>query len=198
MGLSVRSELSIFRRLNTNVSVRGVEQIVELRNAVEESLYNQHEDNPEFLEAFGLKELQQRYPADSARKSVVMGEQDGVYSFREFAIRTTRGVLFQELLLGRVENKEFETRPYVQTYKSVWRDCEENGLHYYGDCGPLTPQEIKSLLWESERDLFFDTKKRLTLMINFQLKNLSLYDGWVAYCPSLKVGKIFLGVRSGV
>jgi hypothetical protein len=159
LGFNVKADLRIFRQLNTNTAVRGVESIQRLQ----EQIIDQLNDMPNMIDAIEWKEVRNRYPDPNfnARKTIALAADDGILSVEEFAKRATRGNLFQELLLGKKELKSFNTRPYVKTYGSrVWPYADDEGLLAYAKgADSLTNQEIASAIDQMVPQWYFDVNQ---------------------------------------
>jgi len=157
-GLDVKSDLRIFRKLNTNTATRGVESILELQ----ERIIDQLSDWPNMINAITWKELKSKFPdpLNNAKRTISLAADSGYLSIEEFAKRATRGNLFQELLLGKKDLKTFNTRPFVRTYKHiVWTYAEENGLFDWIDDRPLTSEEIAAAIDQMVPQWYFDVNQ---------------------------------------
>jgi len=128
LGGCSSKDLRIFRRLNLNTSSRGIESIQEAMDCVAERLNST--SRPTDLSWY---ELQQKFPTerDNPRRLLATAELEGYLPVEEIAKRATRGDLFQALLCKREKLKIFNTRPFIETYKHVWRLCEEENLDLY-------------------------------------------------------------------
>jgi len=167
LGFNVKADLRIFRRLNTNTASRGIESIQELQ----ERIIGQLSDYPNMINAIEWKEVKKQFPDsnNNARKTIALAADAGILSIEEFAKRATRGNLFQELLLGKEEQKSFNTRPYVQTYKNiVWPYAEDEGLlDYSGGASSLTSDQIVTAIDEMLPAWYFDVNQITSLDYGF-------------------------------
>jgi len=164
VGINVKRDLKIFRRLNTNTSRRGVESILDYQ----ERIIDQLSEYPTYINAISWWELKQQFPdpMNNAKRTIALAAQSGILSIEEFAKRVTRGNLFQELLLGKKDLKVFNTRKYVDTYRnSVWTYCEREGMADWSDYPVLTSSEIAKVIDEMVPQWYFDVNQITTFDI---------------------------------
>jgi hypothetical protein len=163
MGVNVKKDLRIFRKLNSNVSTRGVEDIL----AFQEDLIDRLNSYPTYINAISFWELREKYPSDNTRRTIALAEDDNILSVEEFVKRATRGNLFQELLLGAKDLKVFNTKKYVDTYRQdVWTYYEkEGGPDWETDFSDMTSEEIARALSKISPMWFFDVSQMTTVDI---------------------------------
>jgi len=199
LGLDVTEELRIFRRLNTNISVRGVDYIQELQERIVDHL----SEFPMGINAIGWKELRQKFPdpMNNPRKTLALAADAGYLSIEEFAKRAVRGNLFQELLAGTRPRKVFNTRKFVQTYRSVWNSTEDSLLPYADDLG-LTSEEIAMAINQMQPQWFFDINQLVLSDIGFfmdeevdDFQEEKFINLFTKDLPVLRVPPATLGIR---
>lgn len=164
IGINVRKDLKIFRKLNTNTSSRGVESILDYQQRIVDQL----NDYPTYVNAISWWELKQQFPdpMNNAKRTIALAADANILSVEEFAKRVTRGNLFQELLLGKKDLKVFNTRKYVDTYRNiVWRYCEQEGMTDWEDYPVLTSSEIATVIDEMVPQWYFDISQMTTFDI---------------------------------
>jgi hypothetical protein len=204
LGGNVKEDLKIFRKLNVNVSSRGVESILLLQEAI----VTQLSEYPNMVNAISWWDVKKRYPDErqNARKTIALANDDGILSFQDFAKRATRGSLFQELILGARDLSIFNTNPFVKTYqKYVWERAEEIGLLDYSDYRPLTMEEIATALSDISPQWYFDINQETTMDVGFwdgnpdtetwDFKEDTYINKYTEGFPSFDVGFKFLGLK---
>jgi len=168
VGINVKKDLKIFRKLNTNTSSRGVESILDYQ----QKIIDQLSDYPTYINAISWWELKQQFPdpTNNAKRTIALAADSGILSIEEFAKRVTRGNLFQELLLGKKDLKVFNTRKYTETYRNiVWKYCEQEGMADWSDYPVLTSSEIAKVIDEMVPQWYFDINQITTF-------DIGLYD----------------------
>jgi len=203
-GLNVKKELRIFRRLNTNTSTRGVEEIQQF----EQKIVSQLSDYPSMVNAISWDEVKRLFPNpdQNPRLTIAMAADKGILSFEDFAKRATRGNLFQHLLLGTGKLKVFNTRPYTQTYKHVWSECEKEDLDIYRLPDTFSSAEVAIAIRNIAPQWYFDINQETTTDVGpycevgdpaevFDFRETTYIKKYTEGFPNLIVGKEFLGVK---
>jgi hypothetical protein len=203
LGLNVKEDLRIFRRLNTNVTMRGVECIQKLS----ETIIGQLSDYPGMINAIGWKELVTRFPAadENSRRTIAMASEAGFLSIENFAKRAVRGNLFQHLLLGGDSIKEFNTRPFTRTYNHVWTVCEERMLDHYDLDPSVTNDQLIKIINDIAPEWYFDINQTTTTDVGpfcevgdpleeYDFRDTTYIKKYTEGFPNLIVGKAFLGI----
>jgi hypothetical protein len=201
-GEDVSAELRILRRLNTNVSRRGIESI----RVLEDEIALQLEQYPTMVNAITGKELQEKFPAENFRKVIAIASDNDWLSFGEYAKRATRGNLFQSLLLNEEPLKIFKTRPFVKTYFHIWGELDKMGLSSYGTEVPWNSKEIVKAIDKAGGMYFFDTNQSTYMDIGpfceiddpeeiFDFQETTYNRVWSLKLPNLSIGMNFIGVR---
>jgi hypothetical protein len=157
-GLDIRKERKYFSILNSNVAVRGCEKLTNLI----ETMKGQLNDYPSMVEGKTLYRLTTEIPEISemdARRKVAYLASKNIFSFSEYVKMATRGNLFQELIMGKVDLSMYNTRAYFETYRSLWKKVEdETDLLEWGDfILPCTSVEISKLV--KDQEYYFDIKQ---------------------------------------
>jgi hypothetical protein len=206
LGLDVKSDLKIFRILNTNLSTRGVESIQQF----EQKIVDQLQEYPGMINAIGWKELQKRFPDPyfNARKTIALASDEGILSIEEFAKRATRGNLFQALIMGTKGLKVFNTHPFVKTYGSrVWNKADEAGLLDYSQgADSLTSDQIAKAIRDIVPSWYFDINQITSMDVGFwdpsdpdsetwDFKEDTYLGKYTSGFPSFDVGFKVLGLR---
>jgi len=204
MGLNVKEDLKIFRKLNSNTSVRGVERILEYQQEIIDRL----SDYPTYINAISWWELKSQFPSENqnAKFTIAKAADAGILSIEEFAKRVTRGNLFQELLLGKKDLTVFNTNKYVDTYKKlVWPYCEKEGFSDW-EIPLLTTKEIAVAIDEMVPTWYFDTNQITTFDIGtidpdtgeetYEFVDGTYTSMFTKGLPSLSIPTYRLGIRS--
>jgi hypothetical protein len=204
LGLPVKDDLKIFRKLNSNTSDRGIESIQELQQRIIDQLT----DYPGMINAIGWEELKHRFPDpnNNSKRIIASAMNEGILSIEEFAKRATRGNLFQSVLMGAKDLKIFNTRPYVQTYKNiVWPYSEDVGLLDWAD-QHLTNDEIAKAISNIAPQWFFDINQMTALDTGhwdpenpetetWEFEDDTYINKYTRGLPSFDVGFKLLGLR---
>jgi hypothetical protein len=203
VGLNVKKELRIFRLLNTNTSTRGVESIQQFQ----QKIIDQLSDYPGMINAISWRELLLQFPTDdqNTRRTIAMAAEAGILSIEEFAKRATRGNLFQHLLLGTGPLKEFNTRPFVSTYKYVWKRCEEELLDVYRLPESFTSSDVAKAIRNIAPQWYFDINQTTTTDIGpycevgdpaeeYEFCDTTYIKKYTEGFPNLSIGKAFIGM----
>jgi len=206
MGIDVRKDCRVFRSLNTNTSRRGVENIL----AFQEDLIDRLNDYPTYINAMSWWEVKSRYPEaqDNARRVIALAADDNILSVEDFVKRATRGNLFQELLLGTKDLKVFNTRKYVDTYRSVvWPYYEKEGGPDWdlSELSEYSNQEITNVISKVTPLWFFDVSQMTTVDIGktdpetgeetYEFLEGPYLELYTKGLPSLNVNPRRLGLR---
>jgi hypothetical protein len=204
MGLPVKDELRLFRKLNSNTSRRGVEDIL----LFEQKIIDQLSEYPSMINAMNWWELKRQFPdpLNNAKRTIALAAQSGILSIEEFAKRATRGNLFQELLLGAKDLKVFNTRPFVLTYRYVWSKCEDLDLLQYVPDRDLTNEEIAIAINSMVPQWYFDINQMTTMDTGYwdpedpdsetwDFKDDTYINKYTEGFPSFNVGLKLLGLR---
>jgi len=202
LGANVQDDLKLFRLLNTNTSSRGIESIAQF----EESIVEQLEKYPKMVNAITFRELREKFKTESetnARWTISIAAEEGFLSFREFAKRSVRGNLFQDLLMGK-DIKVFNTRPFTSTYKYIWGECEDLGMDKY--CLSEFPESsvIAKAIKGLAPDWFFDINQETSVDVaptpnegeeeTYDFQQTTYRQLYTEGFPELSLGKKFCGV----
>nr|UJQ92930.1 MAG: putative RNA-dependent RNA polymerase [Narnaviridae sp.] len=201
LGLNVKSSLRYFRKLNCNVSARGVGYIQELQELIIDRL----SEFPIGINAIEWREVKNRFPnpLNNARRTIADAADKGILSIEEFAKRAVRGTLFQDLLAGGGDRKIFNTRKFTDTYKNiVWKSAEDDGiLSYAGDFG-LTSDQIAIAIDQMQPQYYFDVNQIVLSDMDFFMDEDTMdfteerfIDLFTKGLPSLMVNPRKLGIR---
>lgn len=173
-------DVKVFRKLNSNTSVRGSEKVHEyMEQKIEKtnlSVWNESFFDPNgFYSMYGVPErIETKFASwagikliyyrkgDNAKKIKDRASIDGWIPVDEYANRCARGLLFQTLISGTEELKPYNTAPYTTTYRNhVWKWYEKEGGESW-DLSVLetTPlEEIMSSIDEMRTLWYINTKK---------------------------------------
>jgi hypothetical protein len=206
-GIDVTDDLKIFKRLNRNVSARGVTSILEYQEQLEEQMKLVSNS----LNPITWKEILLKFPPVNYnnRRSIAEAAEAGILTIDEFVKRSTRGNLFQELLLGKKDLNVFNTRPYVKTYHDcVWTYAEESGLmEYHKLYTPFTEKEFANAITALSTTVFFDINQITTIDTGsydpakpdeetFEFEDVPFSEVFTKGLPSLMVNPNKLGIRT--
>jgi len=199
-----KSDLRIFRSLNSNTSARGVEEILRLK----EVIIDQLDDYPDMVGGINIHALRQKFPGFNDRHVLSLADRAGFLSFEEFASRAIRGNLFQDLLMGVKKPKVFNTKPIVATFSNIWGNVEKRGWDIHdSDLYSVVPEsELKRVMNKNERLWFFDTNQETMMDIGpwcevgdpdeeFDFVECLYKDIYTKGFPNLRIGKGFLGIK---
>nr|UJQ92865.1 MAG: putative RNA-dependent RNA polymerase [Narnaviridae sp.] len=154
LDMDTEQDRKIFRKLNSNISSRGIESIIQSQEKMMESLRNI--PGAPFI---SWKDLKAQFPNDNPRWTIAQAADHDILSIDEFVKRVSRGNLFQKLLLGQGDLSVFNTRPYVQTYKHVvWPYYEANKADVSVDLEAFSNDEIAKAISKVAPNDFIDAK----------------------------------------
>mgnify|MGYP003572102243 CR=1 FL=1 len=203
-GVNVKKDLRYFRTLNTNTSVRGVEDILELQTRIIDQL----NDYPNMINAISWWDVKQQFPAPdgNARRTIALAADAGILSVEEFAKRATRGNLFQELLMGKKGLKIFNTRKFIHTYRWVWGQAEDSGLLDWVEHEPLDNAAVAKAIDSISPQWYFDINQVTTMDLGFwdpehpeeevwDFHDATYIDKYTKGLPSFNVGFKVLGLK---
>jgi hypothetical protein len=162
-GDDIREDLRMFRRLNRNLSSRGIPQAEEMAELTVQSLRERAESGE--LATLSWDELKQKFPPrnENNRSTIAAAMEEGIYSFEDYGKLVARGNSFLGLL-NRKEIKIFNTVPFVKSVNRLWTKCEEADLDIYAGAD-FFPQDGKSLIRlirNAQPQLYFDINQETT------------------------------------
>jgi hypothetical protein len=204
-GMDVSEDLNTFRKLNRNVSARGIPELQD----IQDRMLTQLREYPKLVNAITWTDLKQQFPNPRDNNRQVLSDANiaGYQSFSDYVQQSLRGNLFQELLCRPRKLNIFNTRAFVQTYKYVWSECESTGMDHYGDTtGALTSKEIAKAIDSMLPQWYFDTNQLTTVDIGFwgddsqpeefNFVDIPYREKYTQMLPDLLVGKHFVGCDS--
>jgi hypothetical protein len=154
LGLDTEDDRKVFRKLNSNISSRGIESIVKSQEKL--MTFIRSIRNAPFIT---WNELKAQFPNDNPRWTIAQAADNDILSVDEFVKRVSRGNLFQELLMGTGNLSVFNTRPYVQTYRFVvWPYYEEHNEGLPVDFSSYSNDEIAKAITRVAPNDFIDAK----------------------------------------
>lgn len=202
LGVEVVDELSLLRKLNHNPSTRGVESI----DQYERDLATQVNAFASQYGCISWSDFQERFRGANNRITIANGYREGWMSVSDFAKRVTRGTLFQHLLMGTAKAKEFQTVPWVQTYRNIWdRLMDLVGPYSIPDWDLYTDKQLNRLIQNCNKVWYLDSNRLATFDLGIEDDNPDgeheTYDfvqapwlfGARIGMPDLSVGKHFVG-----
>lgn len=204
LGITVTDELALLRKLNHNPSTRGVESI----DQYELDLANQINALASQYGCISWTDFQEKFRGANNRITIANGYREGWMSVSDFAKRVTRGTLFQHLLMGTAKAKEFQTVPWVQTYRNIWnRLMDLVGPYDIPDWDRLTDKQLNRLVNSCNKVWYIDSCRMNTFDLGVEDNSPDgeheTYDfvqapwlfGARIGMPDLSVGKHFVGWR---
>jgi hypothetical protein len=218
-GRSSDKDLRVFRKLNTNVSTRGVESIQRYQERLMDDINQQcwmawsMNANPgqamfagSPLQPIDWYALKRMYPSDNNRRTIAEAAENNILSVEEFVKRATRGNLFQELLIGVGELKVFNTNKYVTTYqKLVWPYYESQlkDYRYINLPKDLDSQKIATAINKSQSHwfiradttMYLETNQSTTVDEKFTWEGGSFIKLHTRGLPNMVIPPKRLGVR---
>lgn len=131
-----RADMRVFRKLNQNLAVRGVDSAIERQNKIIETF---------LLNPYGLKGWDEiKYFDPDPTRAIDIARAQGYISIEKYAETVTRPVIFEQLLTNPEDLKlnSFNTSVWVKTYHDqVWSWYEKDG----GPGWDLSPVENLSV-----------------------------------------------------
>jgi hypothetical protein len=204
-GQSVRTELRLLAKLNSNVSVRGLR----VQTNYEYAIIDHLEGFPQMLNAKTFNQLKDLNPGMDNRRIVSTARDSGWVTIDEFAKMVTRGTLFQRLLTqGPARPLIFQTRPWVQTYHRIWDDLMVRLKDQAEpDWAKLDSKSFQSLIYTMNRIFFIDIHMETSFDTGnpgsiegeeetFDFREGQLLETFRLNYPSLLIGKFFLGLKN--
>jgi hypothetical protein len=205
-GNDITEDLKIFRKLNSNISSRGIESIQKLK----EDISGQIKEDPSLHGAVDWKFISEQFPDDNPRRTLAIARNSNWMSVEDFADYSTRGTLFETLLTGSEPQKQFNTRRFVDTYRKVWGQAEQRDLDIYRYQKDLwTNRDITNAISPYSKLLFIDISQKTAIDVGeigpngedltYDFRECSLLEMFTIGTPSLNIGWKFLfqNYRSG-
>lgn len=203
-GVDMKDDLRVLRTLNSNVSARGVESIMDYKREI----ISQLTDYPSMVEAVNYRTLKERFPSpnDNAKYTMARAAEAHFMEFSDFADYVTRGNLFQELLIQKTPLRQFNTVPYCKGYQKIWSRLLDEGIDAYDDADDLTEVQLKAVLSSTDPLWWFDVSQPTTADIGamvgedgeeeYDFVEMPYSKIFTGGFPTLKVGKRFLGFKN--